>query len=77
MALVSRSLGEWGNIVLVRHSDEMMTVYSRLGDIDVTKGQTVSAGQRIGSVGAPTSGSATLHFEVRKGAFSEDPEKYF
>ena len=77
VALVSRSLGEWGNIVLVRHSDEMMTVYSRLGDIDVTKGETVSAGQRIGSVGAPTSGSATLHFEVRKGAFSEDPEKYF
>ena len=77
MALVSRSLGEWGNIVLIRHSDEMMTVYSRLGDISVAKGDTVSTGQQIGSVGAPASGSATLHFEVRKGAFSEDPEQYF
>ncbi|MDF2231871.1 peptidoglycan DD-metalloendopeptidase family protein [Albimonas sp. CAU 1670] len=77
VALVSRSLGEWGNIVLVRHTDEMMTVYSRLGDISVTKGETVAAGQRIGAVGQPDSGAATLHFEVRKGAFSENPETYF
>ena len=77
VALVSRSLGEWGNIVLVRHTDEMMTVYSRLGDIAVSKGDTVAAGQRLGSVGAPDSGPTTLHFEVRKGAFSEDPAGYF
>ena len=73
MALVSTSLGEWGTIVLVRHDEELMTVYGRLSDAAVAKGQRVAAGQVLGSVASPASGPARLHFEVRRGAFSEDP----
>ncbi|SET00092.1 LysM peptidoglycan-binding domain-containing protein [Oceanicella actignis] len=75
VALVSKSLGDWGTIVLVRHPDRLMTVYGRLADARVSKGQRVTRGQTIGTVaeGDPT----TLHFEVRRGAFSEDPEKFF
>ncbi|MFO7857210.1 MAG: peptidoglycan DD-metalloendopeptidase family protein [Paracoccaceae bacterium] len=76
VALVSTSLGEWGTIVLVRHDERLMTVYGRLGETSVTKGQRVSAGEEIGRVAAPESGSARLHFEVRRGAVSEDPAEY-
>lgn len=78
VALVSTSLGDWGSIVLVRHSSEFMTVYGRLGAVNVRKGQKVKAGERIGQVATPAGGKpARMHFEVRRGAFSEDPEKYF
>ncbi len=77
VALVSRSLGEWGNIVLVRHDDGLMTVYGRMGDITVEKGQTVRAGEAIGDVAEADTGRTTLHFEVRRGAFSEDPATFF
>ncbi|HKK35768.1 MAG TPA: peptidoglycan DD-metalloendopeptidase family protein, partial [Paracoccaceae bacterium] len=76
VALVSTSLGEWGTIVLVRHDERLMTVYGRLGETSVTKGQRVRAGEEIGRVAEPDSGSARLHFEVRRGAFSEDPAEY-
>lgn len=77
VALVSKSLGEWGNIVLVRHSDELMTVYSRMGDVTVVKGAPVKAGDMLGNVAPGDGRAATLHFEVRRGAFSEDPAKFF
>ena len=75
VALVSTSLGDWGTIVLVRHDSEIMTVYGRLGEVAVSKGQQIARGQAIGTVadGDPP----MLHFEVRRGAFSENPETYF
>ncbi len=77
VALVSRSLGEWGDIVLLRHDDGLMTVYGRMGEIAVEKGQAVQAGDVLGDVAAADSGQSTLHFEVRRGAFSENPETFF
>ncbi|MFT6773872.1 MAG: lipoprotein NlpD [Paracoccaceae bacterium] len=78
VALVSTSLGDWGSIVLLRHGAEYMTVYGRLGAVHVAKGQEVRQGDPIGSVAEPRDGSRPLmHFEVRRGAFSEDPETFF
>ncbi|MEM6745196.1 MAG: LysM peptidoglycan-binding domain-containing M23 family metallopeptidase, partial [Pseudomonadota bacterium] len=76
VALVSTSLGEWGTIVLLRHSDGLMTVYGRLGSSTVSKGQQVDAGQVLGAVAEPTGTQALMHFEVRRGAFSENPEDF-
>ncbi len=74
VALVSDSLGDLGTIVLVRHSDDLMTVYGRVTGVTVTRGQRVTAGQTIGAVapGDPTE----LHFEVRRGTESVDPTTY-
>lgn len=77
VALVSTSLGEWGNIVLVRHDDRLMTVYGRMGAVAVSKGETVEAGDVLGDVAPGEEGPSTLHFEVRRGAVTEDPQNYF
>ena len=58
-------------IVIVRHPDNLLTVYARLGDIAVKKDDRVSRGQAIGKVqpGSPPH----VRFEVRRGFDSIDP----
>lgn len=59
-------------IVVVRHDGNLMTVYTGLGGLDVAKGDSVSAGQSIGTAGS----GGFVHFEVRQGFESVDPEDY-
>ncbi len=75
VALVSQSLGGLGNIVLVRHPGDYLTVYGRIDNVTVGKGDIVSQGQRIGVVASNT--TPRMHFEVRKGAESLNPETFF
>ena len=74
VALVSRSLGGLGTIILIRHPDDLITVYGRVDNVQVRKGDPVSRGQTIGSVadGSPP----TLHFEVRRGTEAVDPAPF-
>ena len=58
-------------IVVVRHSGDLMTVYTGLGDLNVAKGDQISSGQQIGKSGD----GGVVHFEVRRGFESVDPEK--
>jgi len=76
VVLVSKSLGGLGTIILVRHSQEYMTVYGRVkNDRLVEKGQKVKRGQTIATVAEPSAGrEPTLHFEIRRGTDSIDPE---
>lgn len=73
VALVS-SAGGNTKIVLIRHADNLYTVYSNVSDVSISKGQSVSRGQSIGKVagGSP----AFLHFEIRRGTESVDPTPY-
>ena len=74
VALVSESLGGVGSIVLVRHPNDLMTVYGRLGEVLVEKGDYLERGQRLGAVAeAPAGTESRMHFEVRSGAESIDP----
>ena len=61
-------------ILVLKHADNLLTVYANIGDISVEKGQAVSRGQGIGKIrkGNPS----YLHFEVRKGFESVDPMDY-
>ncbi len=57
----------YGNFILIKHSNELVTLYGHLNSIDTTKGMNVKKGEIIGTVG--TTGRSTgahLHFEVRK-----------
>jgi murein DD-endopeptidase MepM/ murein hydrolase activator NlpD len=58
--------GGYGYLVTLAHRGRVRTMYGHLSRVTVRRGQWVSAGARVGRVGA--SGSATgphLHFEVR------------
>lgn len=74
VALVSQSTGGLGTIVLVRHANDLLTIYGRVDNVTVSKGDTVTRGQIIGVVAA--SDNPTMHFEVRKGTDSVDPAPY-
>jgi len=54
-----------GQCVLVDHG-RFFTVYSRLGNVSVSKGQTVSMKQTLGTVGPNDSGEYLMHFELWK-----------
>lgn len=61
-------------IVVIRHSDGLLTVYAGVDGLKVGKGDAVKKGQTIAAVrgGDP----AFVHFEVRKGVDSLDPLPY-
>lgn len=60
-------------IAVIKHSDGLLTVYLNLGDVSVTRNQSVRKGQTIGTI---ASGFDSLHFEVRRGLESVDPAPY-
>lgn len=64
----------FGNIVIISHDNKRTTAYAHMSRIDVTKGQLVSQGDLIGTVGQ--TGWATgphLHFEFREDGIQRDP----
>jgi len=70
-------LTDFGNTVLMRHENGLVTVYGHLSELKGRRGQTVEAGDVIGKSGK--TGAARepqLHFEVRKKAAPVDPAEY-
>ena len=58
-------------IVLIRHDDNLYTVYSKITGVTLVKGDQVRRGQVVGQV---ASGSPPLfHYQVRRGTESVDP----
>lgn len=71
--------GSFGNAVQIDHGDDMTTIYAHLmwDSLSVQTGMVVAAGTSLGLEG--TTGASTgchLHFEVRVGGVSIDPEPF-
>lgn len=69
--------GGYGRYVVIRHPDGFTSHYGHCQQLNVVPGQTVRAGQIIGTVG--NSGISTgphLHFEIRNNGEARDPEAY-
>ena len=73
VALVSRSSGQ-AAILLIRHPDDVYSVYSNLADVSVVEGDEVQRGEPVGRI---SDGYGHLHFEIRIGTESTDPVPYF
>ena len=61
-------------ILVIRHADNLLTVYAGIDAVGVAKGASVKRGQTIAKVRSAT--PSFLHFEVRKGFDSVDPMPY-
>ncbi|MBD0416547.1 M23 family metallopeptidase [Tianweitania sp. Rool2] len=70
-------LKEFGNTVLVRHEDGLVTVYGHTSEIKVQRGQKVKRGDDIALSGmSGTTDAPKLHFEVRKNSAPVDPSTF-
>ncbi|SFQ51890.1 Murein DD-endopeptidase MepM and murein hydrolase activator NlpD, contain LysM domain [Roseivivax halotolerans] len=61
-------------ILVIKHPDNILTVYTHIDGISVSKGDAVSRGQSIAKVRAGD--PARMHFEVRDGFDAVDPNLY-
>ena len=73
--------GDYGRLVVINHSGGRQTRYAHLESTQVQPGQTVQAGEILGTVGTtgkPDLEASHLHFEVRQnltvGWVAQDPE---
>jgi murein DD-endopeptidase MepM/ murein hydrolase activator NlpD len=72
----SEEAGSYGNLVVIDHGDGVSTRYAHCDRLLVKAGERVDAGAPLGTVGS--TGRSTgphLHFEVRVGDDSVDPEE--
>ena len=73
--IYSGSLNNLGNVVIIDHGN-LITVYGNLSGVSVSKGQKVSKGQSIGTLGRDINREANLYFETRKGVNTVNPMNY-
>jgi lipoprotein NlpD len=66
----------YGNLVIIKHTDEFISAYAHNRQILVEQGQTVKRGQRIAEMGKSDADAPKLHFEVRRQGKPVDPLKY-
>jgi murein hydrolase activator len=64
------------NMVIIKHGS-YYTVYSKLDDVTVSKGQKIKRGQTVGNVAISEEGKAELHFELWKDKSKLNPESWF
>lgn len=70
-------LKEFGNTVLVRHDNGLVTVYGNASELNVKRGQNVKRGDQIALSGMSGNANAPkLHFEIRKNSAPVDPSGY-
>jgi murein DD-endopeptidase MepM/ murein hydrolase activator NlpD len=70
-------LKEYGNTVLVRHDNGLVTVYGHASELKVNRGDKVERGQVIAASGMTGNAKQPkLHFEVRDNATPSNPTSY-
>lgn len=73
----SKGTASYGNFVKVDHGDGYETLYAHLASVKVKKGQAVSRGAVLGTMGnTGNSYGIHLHFEVRRDGVRVDPTPY-
>lgn len=63
----------YGNLVIVKHGDETLSVYAHNRALLVKEGQSVKRGQRIAELGSSGTDAPKLHFEIRRDGRPIDP----
>ena len=66
----------YGNLVIVKHSNNLLSAYAHNKTIFVKEDQNVTKGQKIAEMGNSDSDEIKLHFEIRQQGKPVDPSKY-
>lgn len=66
----------YGRLVIVKHSESLLSAYGYLGKILVKEGDSVRVGQAIAELDASSANRPVLHFEIRQNGKPIDPFRY-
>ncbi len=66
----------WGQTVILKHEQNLYTVYANLDNLLVKEGDMAKPGQPLAKVCFGGNGSHILHFEVRKKHLPQNPLDY-
>ncbi|RPH97674.1 MAG: LysM peptidoglycan-binding domain-containing protein [Lysobacterales bacterium] len=66
----------FGELIIVKHSDRMLSAYAHNRRRLVVEGQRVAAGEQLAEMGRNDRNQPMLHFEIRVNGAPQDPLKY-
>ncbi|MYN44485.1 peptidoglycan DD-metalloendopeptidase family protein [Pseudoduganella sp. FT93W] len=66
----------YGNLVIVKHSNSLLSAYAHNRSIVVKEGNTVTKGQQIAEMGDSDTDTVKLHFEIRQQGKPVDPSRF-
>lgn len=66
----------YGQLIIIKHSDEFLSAYAHNDRIHVKEGDVVKRGQKIADMGSTGADRVKLHFEIRRQGTPIDPLKY-
>jgi len=70
---VGEDLAGYGKLTIIKHDNNILSVYGHQQATLVTEGQVVEAGESIGTMGSTGTDEVKLLFEIRKDGESIDP----
>jgi murein DD-endopeptidase MepM/ murein hydrolase activator NlpD len=73
VAYANSGLRGYGNLVIVRHNNDFLTIYAHNSKLLVKQGDRVSQGQRIAEMGSTDAKRVELYFELRQGSQPVNP----
>jgi lipoprotein NlpD len=66
----------YGELIIIKHSERMLSAYAHNKRRLVAEGQAVAAGERVAEMGRNDRNQALLHFEIRVNGTPQDPLRY-
>jgi len=66
----------YGELIIIKHSDRLLSAYAHNRKRLVSEGQKVKAGKQIAEMGRNDRNQAILHFEIRVKGTPNDPLRY-
>jgi len=76
IAYAGDGLTGYGNLIIIKHDNQLLTAYGHNAHNLVKEGQYVRAGQMIATMGMLDRGHCGLHFEIRQWGKPVNPLKY-
>jgi lipoprotein NlpD len=73
---VGSGLRGYGNLVIIKHGENLLSAYAHNNELLVHEGQDVAGGQPIGRMGTGPHQIAALYFEIRLNGKPVDPSPY-
>ena len=71
------SIADYGNLILIQHDNDIISVYGNNYSNYVKKGQTIRKGELIAAVGETHGNQPRLYFELRYKGKAQDPFLYY